>query len=119
MSTSSKSGDGCKGDDYLSKILKLNKDKIPVILETDSHFPPLKCGKRMILPRNKTIKDLQMYVMHSISGPDASLEHRTLFLICKNRLLLSTQKLGDCYDEFKDEKGILVLNCRFESAFGS
>ena len=94
------------------QILLKYKDRIPIIAE---------CKKNIKISKNKYIvpKDLTIGQFLFILKKKINIEpSQSIFLICKNQLLLNTDTINSVYEKLKDDDLFLYIYITLENTFG-
>ena len=95
-------------------ILKLHKNKVPIIIDT-SHSPCIQLEKsKYIVPRDISVQQFHCIINKYIHTN----KKQSLILFINNILPVSSESIGNIYNEFKDKDGFLYITLRKENTFG-
>ena len=120
QSTDNKSSDKeSKKDDKMTeynRIIKRYPDKIPIILtmcEQCTNLPPLVKNK-YIVPKDISIAQFLFIIRKKLNIN----ESMAIFFFCKKKLIPTSKKLEDIYDEYKEDNGFVYFEYTSENTFG-
>ena len=95
-------------------ILKLHKNKIPLIIkvpeQNNIEFDKLK----YIVPEDITIQQFSLILNKYIKNN----KNQSIIMFINNTLPVSSQTIGSLYNTYKDSDGFLYITVRKENTFG-
>jgi GABA(A) receptor-associated protein len=100
-----------------NRVLAKYPDRVPIICERSKTAPsacPLIDKKKYLVPRDFTLGQYLFVVRKKLVLP----KEKALFLFINNKIISSTQMIGDIYEKNKHSDGFLYVYYSYENVFG-
>lgn len=96
------------------EILKLHNNKVPIIINLPDNSSIELDKLKYIVPKDITIQQLHCILTKYIKKN----EKQSVILFINNTMPISSQSIGNIYNQFKDKDGFLYITLRKENTFG-
>ena len=91
---------------------------VPAILVAGTPDTPAMDKDRFLLPKELTFGQLMIVVRRRLFGRQQMESATALFLLCNNKLVSMTERVGDVYQELRCDDGFLYIRYSIENVFG-
>ena len=96
------------------EILKLHNNKVPIIINLPDNSSIELDKLKYIVPKDITIQQLHCILTKYIKKN----KKQSVILFINNTMPISSQSIGNIYNQFKDKDGFLYITLRKENTFG-
>lgn len=101
--------------DRALQILRDCPERVPIIIIQKEK---ILTKTQFIVPRFQTLSEFMFQIRKSFGHENLKQSQALYLLVGKGNLPMGNSKIGDLYDQYKNENLMLVFTCCLENAFG-